>query len=112
MKQRFSITGIPDHRALLLTLMLGPLTLAGCSEAEVEEYTFRKVMEYELKSDCDDDAACIEAVEAQIKDCMASSDWRRYLENEDNEAELERFIYRFFPCFKDASGNPYFPLHG
>ena len=92
--------------------MLVALFVSGCSDAQVEEFAFRKVMEYELKADCGDDEACNDAVEAQIKSCMASSDWRRYLDNEEDPEELERFIYVFFPCFKDADGNPYFPLGG
>jgi len=44
----------------------------------------------------------------QIKSCMEKSDWRRYLDNEKDEKELQRFIDQFFPCFRDANGNSYF----
>ena len=85
------------------------LLLGGCSEAQVEEFAFRKSMEYQLKDDCgDDNEECIKAVEEQIASCMEKSDWRKYLENDKDEAELKRFISEFFPCFKDANGNSYF----
>ena len=87
------------------------LITVGCSGEQAEEFAFRKVMEYQLKDDCGEkDKACLKAIEAQIEACMIESDWRRYLENEENEEELQRFIRAFFPCFKDAQGNPYFDL--
>jgi len=92
----------------ILIVLMG---MAGCSQEQVEELAFRKVMEYQLKDDCgEQDLDCIAAIEAQIKSCMEKSDWRRYLENEENEDELQRFIHAFFPCFKDADGNAYFDL--
>jgi hypothetical protein len=87
------------------------LIMAGCSQEQFDELIFRKVMEYQLKDDCEDqDKECVAAIEAQIRSCMEASDWRRYLESEDDEDETQRFIHAFFPCFKDADGNAYFDL--
>ena len=104
--------GLPAQNTRLAALVLLSGLVAGCSDAQIEEFVFRKAMEYELKSDCGDDDACAEAIELQIRDCLAQSDWRRYLDNEDDPDELQRFIHDFFPCFKDADGNAYFPLDG
>ena len=85
------------------------MTTAACSPQQVEEIVFRKYMEYQVKDLCDeDDRKCRAAVEEQIKSCMETADWRRFLDSEDDEDELQRFIKVFFPCFKDASGKPYF----
>ena len=95
-------------RIFILAILLAT---AGCSGEQAEEFAFRKVMEYQLKDDCgEEDKACLKAIEEQIEACMIDSDWRRYLENEEDEDELQRFIRAFFPCFKDAQGNPYFDL--
>jgi hypothetical protein len=75
----------------------------------VEELAFRKVIEYQLKDECgDEDKACVAAVEAQIESCMKQSDWRQFLENEEDQEEMKRFISEFSPCFKDSEGNSYF----
>ena len=47
-------------------------------------------------------------VKEQIESCMEKSDWRKYVDNDEDEEELKRFIGEFFPCFKDSNGNPYF----
>ena len=60
------------NMALAGLLLLG---LVGCSEAQVEELVFRKTLEYQLKDRCgESDESCIEAVEAQIAECMRQSD--------------------------------------
>jgi hypothetical protein len=85
--------------------------MAGCSQEQLDELIFRKVMEYQLKDDCgDQDKAWVAAIEAQIKRCMEASDWQRYLESKEDEDETQRYIHAFFPCFKDANGNPCFNL--
>ncbi len=95
-------------RLFLLTICL---LIGGCSGEIIEELAFRKVMEYQLKDECgDEDKACVEAVEAQIESCMKQSDWRRFLENEEDEEELKRFTSEFFPCFRDPDGEAYFAL--
>jgi len=84
-------------------------TIAGCSGEQVEEFAFRKTMEYQLKEQCgESDPQCITAIEEQIVYCMKQSEWRRYLENDEDEQEFQRFIGEFFPCFKDSDGKPYF----
>ena len=88
------------------------LFLIGCTTEQTEEFVFRKVLEYQLKEECGaDNKQCIAHVEEQIQACMNESDWRAYLENEEDEEELQRFIKAFFPCFKDDDGNAYFPLN-
>ena len=92
-----------------LLLLIICLIIGGCSSEMVDELVFRKVMEYQLKDECrDEDKACIKAVEAQIESCMIQSDWRQFLENEEDEEETQRFVSEFFPCFKDSDGNAYF----
>ena len=85
------------------------LLLGGCSAEQTEEFAFRKMMEYQLSEDCgEDNKECIKAVKEQIESCMKKSDWRKYLENDEDEEEMKRFISVFFPCFKDSNGNSYF----
>ncbi|HEY0720497.1 MAG TPA: hypothetical protein VGE50_04520 [Gammaproteobacteria bacterium] len=80
-----------------------------CSDATVEEFTFRKVLEHDLINLCgDDDEACIHAVESQVKGCMEKSDWRKYVESQDDPDELKRFTKEFYGCVVDANGHPYF----
>ena len=89
---------------LLLTLFL-----IGCTDGQVEEFAFRNILEHDLIELCSkDDKKCISAVKAQIKDCMVKSNWRRYLDNEDSEEELNRFTSVFYACIVDSEGNPYF----
>lgn len=93
----------------LLTLLTVILIISGCSERQAEEFAFRKTMEYSLKDLCGDkDSDCYNAIESQIKSCMEKSEWRRYLNDSENEVELERFINEFYPCFKKADGSSYF----
>jgi hypothetical protein len=85
------------------------LLIGGCTAEQVEEIAFRKVMEYQLIDECgEDDKECIKAVEEQIEFCMEKSDWRKYVNNDDDDEEMKRFINAFFPCFKDPNGNSYF----
>lgn len=90
-------------------IVLSTLILASCSDAQLEEFAFRKTIEYELIELCGkDDDKCISAVEDQTGDCMEKSDWRRYLENQENQEELKRFRDTFYACIVDEEGKPYF----
>jgi len=85
------------------------LLVSGCSKEQTEEFVFRKVIQRDLVERCgEDNPQCVEAVEQQIESCMEKSDWRRVLENEDDEEEMKRFVFEFYPCFKDPDGNSYF----
>lgn len=87
------------------------LLLTGCTAEQAEEFAFRKTMEYQLKEECGKkDKACIQAVEEQIESCMQKSEWKKYVDDSENEAEMQRFIRAFFPCFKDARGKPLFDV--
>ena len=94
-------------RILIIFLLLA---LGGCSQEQAEEFAFRKTMEFQLKDECEEDQDCITAVEEQIESCMQQSEWRKYLNDSENEEELNRFIRVFFPCFKDSNGNSYFDV--
>jgi len=88
------------------------LLISGCSGEQAEEFAFRKMIEYQLKNDCgEENKQCIKAVEEQMKTCMDESDWRTYLDSHEDQKEMQRFVKKFFPCFKDANGNSYFPLN-
>ena len=89
-------------------LILMILLISGCSAEQAEEFAFRKTMEYQLADDCGEDKECVKAVKEQIEACMEVSDWRKYVINNEDEAETNRFISRFFPCFKDSNGDAYF----
>lgn len=83
--------------------------VAGCSQEELEEVAFRKTLEYNLTELCGEDSdECIAAVKAQIKGCMEKSNWRKFLNDQDNEKELKRFSSEFYSCIVDSEGNPYF----
>ena len=85
------------------------LFLWSCSDKDLEEFAFRKTLEYKLVDLCgEEDKECIAAVEAQIKSCMVKSNWRDFLNNEDNEVELKRFTQKFYLCIVDQNGHPYF----
>lgn len=92
-----------------LAVVLLSLPLLACSEASVEEFAFRKTLEHNLLELCgEDDKECTAAVEAQLKGCMEKSNWRKYVESQDDPAELERFTGEFYACIVDSEGNPYF----
>lgn len=85
------------------------LLLVSCSGDQMEELAFRKTMEYTLADMCGkDDAECIAAVKVQTKGCMEKSDWKRYVDNQDDEEEFNRFTKKFYSCIVDKNGNPYF----
>ena len=92
-----------------LSLILISLCLWSCSEGQVEEFAFRKTMEYSLVGLCgEEDQACINAIEAQISGCLEKSRWQDYVNSEDSEEELNRFTEEFYSCFIDEEGKPYF----
>lgn len=84
------------------------LFMTACNQEMMEETIFQKTIEYDLIKLCEDDEACIEAVKNQSKQCMESSDWRQYIENQDDVEELKRFSEEFYACIVDEEGNPYF----
>lgn len=96
----------------IIGLLLMSFLLASCSEgqmADIEELAFRKTLEYSLAELCgEEDKACNAAVKEQVKSCMEKSDWRKFLDNEDDEDELDRFTTAFYLCIVDSEGNPYF----
>lgn len=93
----------------LLCMIIAMLCLAACSEKQAEEFAFRKVLELELIKLCGDaDKECGEAVKTQIKGCMEKSDWRKYLQSQDDKAEFKRFTNAFYACIVDKNGKPYF----
>lgn len=93
----------------LVGIIFISLLLWSCSEGQIEEFAFRKTLEISLIDLCgEQDKECIAAVESQISGCMEKSDWRKYLENEDNKDELNRFTKAFYSCLVDEDGNPYF----
>ncbi len=96
------------NKILICALYFLIILIGGCSAEQAEEFAFRKTMEYQLKEDCGDDKACLKAIEDQIKHCMEESNWRSYLENEEDPVKLQQFIEEFFPCFKDPAGGSYF----
>ncbi|MDH5786473.1 MAG: hypothetical protein OEZ16_12815 [Chromatiales bacterium] len=90
-------------------ILLLSLTLLACTDSMVEEFAFKQTLEYSLIDLCGkEDKACIAAVESQIDDCMEKSDWRRYMDSDEDEEELNRFTSEFYACIVDEEGNPYF----
>ena len=87
--------------------------VCSCNIEQVEEFAFRKTIEYSLVEMCEEeskDKECVDAIKAQIEACMEESDWRQYLENEDDKKEMNRFINRFYPCFKNSQGESFFEI--
>ncbi len=64
-------------------------------------------MEYDLVKLCDNEKDCIAAVKGQTRECMESSKWRDFLDNQDDIAEVKRFTTEFYACIVDSEGNPY-----
>lgn len=97
-------------RAAATLLLLS--SLLACNEAEVTELVFRKTLEFQLSSECQDlhpgNKACGEAVIAQIKSCMEEANWKDYVARKDDEEAQQQFIVAFFPCFVDDQGESYF----
>ncbi|MDO7085683.1 hypothetical protein WNY51_03760 [Pseudocolwellia sp. AS88] len=84
------------------------ILLTSCSDTDIEELVFRKTLEYSLIDSCEDDEECKEAVKSQIQECMVSSNWLKFLKNQDDENELDTFTEKFYACIVDGDGNPYF----
>jgi len=94
-----------------LYIFIASLLLCACSAEQAEEFAFRKTAENDLIKMCSSegkDESCEQSVKDQIKSCMVKSNWRKYLEAEDDEKEMMRFVTSFYPCFKDKNGNSYF----
>ena len=89
-------------------VLVSMVFLPACTESQLEEFAFRKTLEYDMVETCGEDKSCVKAVEEQVANCMVSSQWRQYLENQDDEAELERFATEVYACIKDTEGKAYF----
>lgn len=92
-------------KLILISIML---MTGACSTEKMEEFVFKKTLELSLQELCDGDEACDKAIEAQITPCMEKSNWRAFLNNEDDEEELSRFTREFYSCIVDEHGEPYF----
>lgn len=92
----------------ILKLMIPFIALSGCSEGSVEEFTFRKLLESDLKDECGKNTECKELVSLQIKNCMELANWKNLLDKEEGDKAFEEFDTAFNPCFKDKSGKPLF----
>lgn len=92
-------------KLFLISIML---MTGACSTEKMEEFVFKKTLELSLQELCDGDEACDKALEEQITPCMEKSDWRAFLNNEDDEEELSRFTREFYSCIVDEEGKPYF----
>lgn len=86
-------------------LFIGYASFAGDS---VEEFYFRKTLEHDLVEKCGEDTDCIETVKLQIKPCLGSADWNKFLKNSDDPVESNRFASAFYSCIVDKNGEPYF----
>jgi len=95
--------------AAVMHISVLSILLTGCSNEQIEEFTFRKTIINELTNLCGNDAPCVKAVEEQVQGCMVSSNWREYLDSDSQEA-MDRFTKKFYACIVDSEGNPYFEL--
>lgn len=94
-------------RIVIVLLMI--VAAVSCSQAKIEEIAFRKTLEHDLIDLCgEENKACIDAVKTQTKPCMEKSNWRQYLQNQDDKEELKRFTTEFYACIVDSEGQPYF----
>lgn len=100
---------LKDKLMRIIGILSVLLVLCSCSDEKIEEFAFRKTLEISLVDLCgEENKECIMAVKSQISACMEKSQWRKYLENEDNKEELNRFTKEFYACIVDKDGNPYF----
>lgn len=91
-----------------LTIAILGCFLCACSSDKLEEFVFKQTLEFSLVELCEGDESCKKAIKEQISPCMEKSDWRTFLDNEDDEAELSRFTREFYSCIVDEKGDPYF----
>ena len=82
--------------------------LSGCDGKMLEEYSFKKSLEWSLTEKCADDEACVTAVRKLTSVCADRNDWESFLKSQDDPAEKERFVTGFFGCLVDATGRPLF----
>lgn len=94
-------------RILLVILIL---MCSGCSQRGVEEFAFRESLKYGLLKTCEEDETCKALVKEQIKGCIESSDWKSFLDNQDDETIKNKFLTEFYGCLVDGDGNPLFIL--
>ena len=93
----------------IVILMAALLLIGGCSGEKVEEFVFRKTIEFDLVERCGEgDEACVKNVRSQIKICMDKNNWQELIDNEDNDELYIEFAKNFYPCFKDDNGDPLF----
>ena len=93
---------------VIFILVLTSIAFAGCSDRSIAEFTFRKLVERDLREECGKSSECKEAVSQQIEDCLERSNWRELLQQEDNEDAIIKFHNNFRSCFKNKNGIPLF----
>ena len=81
-----------------------------CDQGSIEEFSFKTAMKYQLNDMCADDDDCIAVVDSQLQACLDKTDWRALLNNSDDETVMNDFRNKFFPCFKNEDGLPYFQV--
>lgn len=87
-------------------LLLAATAISGCSETAIEEFTFRKLAEHDLQSECGENTRCQDAVSAQIAACMERANWRGLLDKEEGDPAFIVFNETFRPCFVEEDGKP------
>lgn len=93
------------------SLILAFACCAACNQKNTQEFAFRETLKYQLIKQCDDDKECANAVKTQTQACMEKGNWFHYVNNQEDEAEEQRFITVFYSCIVDSEGNPYFGIN-
>ena len=86
------------------------MLLAGCSERDVFTFTFEQSLDILLKTQCDDDDACIDAVDAQLGACIENNPDIDALvaAGGANDELSDRGANDITRCIVDDQGEPYF----
>jgi len=92
-----------------ISILFVSICILSCSAEETEEFAFRKSFEFQLIRKCPENHPdCANDIKSQIKECMVESDWRKFLNDQENKEELKRFTEDIFSCIVDKDGRPYF----
>ena len=74
----------------------------------IHEWTLRSMATNDFTERCKEEIKCIEAIEAQVEDCLKKAKWQELMDDTEDEAVKKYFAKTLTTCFDDEEGNPYF----
>ena len=93
-------------KKILVIILIVSLFLV--SKEQIQEWTFHLTALDDFTDRCNGEIKCIEAVEAQVGDCLNKAKWQDYMSDTEDPAKQQYFARTLTACFIDEAGKPYF----